>query len=139
MTPNRIRLAPPEDERFKETFFLVEATSFEKFCLWQQWHNEVNWEQDSLGLVGEIGRIDDRPVALSVSWAKIDGQLVAFYEMTSQVTDSQMLEKWLEDNCTPPKWDNGSRRAHCDAQNFHHCIAAVREANARELAAAPRE
>jgi hypothetical protein len=128
----RTILAQPEDKRFAETFFVVEATSFEKFCIWKEWHEQVIWEDEMRGCIGQIGTLARRPVTLSVFWARIEGRLVAFYESPSQVTDSIMVEKWLGLNCAPLKWDNGTRNARCDAQNFHLCIAAIREANERE-------
>jgi hypothetical protein len=132
MTKPQIVLASPEDERFKKTFFLVEASSFEKHRLWEMWRERVSWEQDSMGCMGQIGVLDNRPVTLSIFWAQINGQLIGFWESPSQVTDSAMAERWFALNCMPPKWDKGTRNARCDAQNFHLCVQAIQEANERE-------
>jgi len=132
----RIRFAPPEDLRFKETFFLVEATGCEQHFLWSEWHKRVKWEEQGMGCTGQIGTLDRRPVMLTFFWARINGKLVGFWDSTSQVVDHKMIEKWLAENCTPPKCDNGTRSAQCDAMNFHHCIHAIQEANKAGLSLA---
>lgn len=65
---------------------------------------------------------------ISVSWNRIEGRLVMFWYQCSQVTDSLQSEAWLEKHFDG-KYDNGHRRASCDAQNFAHCIHAIRDAN----------
>lgn len=132
----RIQFVPPQDPRFKETFFLVEASSFERQCLWKRRHDLTSWEDQNSGYMGQIGILARRPVVISVFWARINGRLVGFWESTSQVVDHEMIEKWFEKNCAPPKWDNGTRRARCDAMNFHFCMHAIQEANEAELSAA---
>ena len=124
--PARINPAPPDDERLGKTFFLVEATHFERIQLWEKWHDRVKWEEDSCGYCHEIGSVNDLPVVLHISFAHLDDRLVAFYESTSQVVDWKMIEGWLQEHCHPPKWDNGARPAKCDATNFGHCIDAIR-------------
>lgn len=131
MPTPRIWIAPPQDQRFSETFFLVEASSCEKLYLWKEWHKRVKWEEQSSGCFGQVGKLSGRPVVISVFWAKIDGRLIGFWESTSQVVDYKMIEKWFSKNCVPPKWD-GTRHARCDAMNFHLCIQAIREANSSE-------
>lgn len=129
MPKPRITMAPPEDPRFKETFFLVEASSFEKQSLWERWNDLLVWEDQNRGCIGQVGILDDRSVVISVFWANIEGKLVAFWEPTSQVVDYKMIEEWFAQNCVPPKVDRGTRNARCNAMNFHSCIHAIREAN----------
>ena len=122
-----------------KTFFIVEATSFEMHCLWSDYSNEsqsrnpllnknnvptVNWVQINTGWVVELGELDNRPVNMSVTWSRIDGKLVMFWELCSQVADYVMAEKWIEKNF------RGSaaavRTSSCDANNFHLCLSAIR-------------
>lgn len=133
MSKIKLVIAPPNDKRFKETFFLVEATSFERQCLWEKWNKKLNWKDQGMGCVGQIGTLAKLPVVICFFWAHIDGRQIAFWESTSRVTDSEMAKKWLEENCIPPKWDGGTRNSRCDAANFHLCIHAIQEANQREL------
>lgn len=114
--------------------FVVEASSFEKQSLWERWAQQspnpvkklIDWQDCGRGWLIQIGQLDDRPVNLSIFGATLNGQHVLFYEAVSQVVDWTQVEKWFKEHCWP-KWDNGTRRAHCDAMNFHHCIEAVTE------------
>lgn len=131
------------DQRIKETVAVVEATHTEKFFLWTEWaadsdfnhvrnpYNKVQWEQLSDGFTQRIGTIDGRPVQLCVFWARIHGQLVMFWEQTSQVTDSVMAEEFIEKELFGgklPTYDGGGRTATFDAMNFHNALSAVEEA-----------
>ncbi len=128
MPKSRAEFTAPEDPRFKETFFLVQATHFEKHQLWKEWHKSVDWQQEDAGYGQEIGTLADRPVVLSVFWVRINGRLVAFWELTSGVADYIMAENWFSQYCTPAKWD-ATRSAKCNASNFHLCIQAIEEEN----------
>jgi hypothetical protein len=129
------------DPRFKDTEFVVEADSYARQTIWEQWStqamfkrpncNNINWEQDSMGCVLQIGTLDNRPVNIEFYWAKLIGHLVLFYHPCSQVVDHAMIETWIKKYCNP-QWDNG-RRAHCDASNFHHVISYIRETAAKRL------
>lgn len=133
MPTPRIWIAPPQDQRFKETFFLVESSDFERQCLRVEWNAEVKWEQQSDGCAGQVGILSRRPVVISVFWVKIDDRLVGFWQSTSEVVDYKMIDRWLEKNCRQP---GGGRTARCDAQNFHICVQVIREANNSETVVA---
>lgn len=130
------------DLRFSDTVFVVEATGFEKLTLWTQhstqgsWYlkhdpkrRRYEWEQDNHGIWYQIGELDGLPVAINFNWFKIDGHRVVFYELMSRVIDKQMVDEWFA-ICCSPKWD-GSRLAHCNAMNFHHCLNAVDDLNGK--------
>ena len=121
-----------DTRQFDGVEYFVEATSFEKFCLWKQ--NEEykkdftlksfqEWDMGT-GQMVEIGRLDRRPVAVVFWFDKLDGHKVCFYEATSEVVDHKMVEKWIEDNCNVPVRDG--RRAKTDAQNFHNVYHAFK-------------
>jgi len=120
----------------ERTLFAVEATSFEQFCLWEQHakgslhriHRELHWEQMSPGWMEQVGKIGRCPCMIELSWAEIDGQIILFWHQCSAVTDSRQAEAWFEKNFKK-KWDGGTRRAMIDAQNFGHCLSAIKEAN----------
>lgn len=117
-----------------KTFFVVEATSFEQHTLWATHSSEslyppsypnrkpVKWEQLNPGWLVTVGKIGRRPCCISVSWARIDGQLVMFWYQCSQVSDSVKAETWIAANFK-------KRRSSEDANNFHNCIRAIHEAN----------
>lgn len=104
--------------KVEATEFVVEATRNEQFMLWQQHRHEVQWDQDHFGFGPQIGELDGRPICMSLSWAVLNGHRIMFYEAISQVTDSEQVDAWLKANCNPT-WQDGKRRAHADAANFH--------------------
>ena len=139
---------PESDPRFAKAVFAVEATSAEQQFLWQENSNTsrdlrpqegamlrgaplrnpdgVKWEQDNPGQLRTVGTFGGMPVCVSCSWVKINGHLVLFYHPTSMVVHHKMIEEWLLKRCAP-RWDNGTRSAYCDAQNFHHVIHTVKK------------
>lgn len=124
--------------------FIVEASSFEQLMLWQQHargsifsvvdknHNlafeQLSWEQSGGGSLVTVGYHCRQPVCISLSWCRIDGQIIMFWEPTSRVVNHEMIEKWLKEHFTR-KYDQGTRWASCDANNFGHCLSAIKEAN----------
>lgn len=128
------------ETRLKYTVFIVEATSFEQFSLWKENADEspnrdsntkgVSWEQVNPGELITIGKVGKMPVCLQTSFIKIDGQMVMFWELSSQVADYRMAEKWLKKNFKR-KYDGG-RPAECGAWNFGHCLGAIRDINKKK-------
>lgn len=116
------------ETRLEKTFFIVEATSFEQHSLWANFgHNSdrrmredysFKWEQMD-GWAVQLGQLDNRPVMLNIRWVKIDGYLVAFWDICSQVADYVMSEKWLD------KHFKKGYDFRTDANNFHHCLHAI--------------
>lgn len=109
--------------------FVVEASSYEQQALWEKHaleaggdsNTRVHWVDQTRGWLVEVGKLDGRPVCVNVRGSLLNGLAVLFYEATSEVVDWRMIENWFQERCWP-KWDNGTRRAHCDADNFHHCL-----------------
>ncbi len=121
---------------FKDVVFMVEATHCEQHYLWlTSFHTDVgygkvkSWEQEMAGHTCIIGEFGEMPINVCFFYAKIEGRRVCFYEVVSMVTHSDMVEKWMEPRTRHMKWDSGTRPAHCDAMNFHHCLDAIREMN----------
>jgi hypothetical protein len=120
-------------EKLKTCVFFIEATHFEQFTLWKQnndntWDNQIEWEQDLAGFGTTIGYINenkDLPVVVQFFFAKLNGHRVCFYEATSRYVDHTLVEQYIDKNF-PVKWDNGTRRALTDANNFHHAIDCCR-------------
>jgi len=127
------------ENRLKKTMFIVEATSFEQHVFWQQYaknspHSRhfnystpVTWEQMD-GWAVQVGTLDKRPCMVTMTWIKIDGCVVMFYDQTSQVSDSVQTEKWIEKYFNPTGSD-ARHRAQCDSSNFARCIQAIKTFN----------
>lgn len=121
-------------ERWPKTVFVVEADDFAQFYLWRNHsheHLEMNgradgrfdgprhkWEQMNPGYLVTIGKIKKMPVCVSVTWNKIDGYLVAFYEAVSRVVDHDMVRDWINKMTQPGV-------GHCNAMNFHLCLQEI--------------
>lgn len=121
------------DKRFKDTVYAVQANHDEQFLLWldndnmsKGWHivdkqYALKWEQDT-GIGRHIGSIGVRPIYAGIMWAKLNGNLVAFYELTSQLCDYELLDKWADKAFElDTKLGKDGRRRHCDVANFNHC------------------
>ncbi len=112
------------DPRLKDTEFLIEADHFSQLSLWEKCHTLVKWEEDSRGIFFTIGNLAGHPIAVNLSWAKLNGHRICFYSADSRVVDWQMIREWLDKICYP-LWDNGTRHARTNAMNFHHCFQHV--------------
>lgn len=110
-------------------FALHEAEAALKEYEKERRQHRVDWKQVGDGFARQVGTIAGYPVMVTLFWAVLDGQMIMFYDSGSRVTDHTMVEEWLKKRCNP-RYDGGTRRAHCDAMNFSHCLSAVREANA---------
>jgi len=94
--------------------FAVEASDYERFRLWQEFHSQAKcWEQETRGSMITVGHISGRPICVQLSWNAINGKRVLFYNASSQLVDWVMIEEWLVDNALTP----GHTKT--DASNFH--------------------
>lgn len=111
--------------RIRETAFVVEATSEEQNSFWLRWNTVLRFEQINPGYWEQIGTMGLRrqAVCISLSWFRIEGKLVAFYEPTSVVVDHDMIEKWVIK--TFPVLKGSRRDHHANATNFHNCLHTV--------------
>ena len=114
----------------KDTFFLVQANSYEQQKLWEenQKHWKFTWEQQ-IGLWEEIGRLNRMPVCITLMPILIAGYKVIFWELTSLVCDYRMSEKFFKKYNCKPTWDNGTRLAMTDPSNFHNVAHAIQNLN----------
>lgn len=120
-----------EAKSYTETKFMVEATNCERFYLWARHsdisstrHNSdlaVTWETMESSF-HTIGHQQNRPIVVSISWHRINGQVVMFYEATSKLVDWAMIESWLAKQFPPI-------RHKYDAANFRHCLSHIAQLN----------
>ncbi len=118
-----------QDYTIRDADFVVEATHFEKHCLWGENDREkrVRWDDVSTGYMHTVGHLTvnrkKMPVTVCILFAVLNGKVVAFYEATSQVVDHRVVEAWLLQES--PAYQAGNK---CDAMNFHQCLNHVRKA-----------
>lgn len=122
------------EDMLQAAVYAVEANSFEYGCLWREYHHKVKWEEILSGYMPTIGRVDDRPVNLSIRVAYIDGQPVLFYEACSEIVDYKMVDAWVREHVLGDTKMTGCVNK-CDANNFHICLRAVREMNESAVSA----
>lgn len=73
----------------------VECNSASMQLLWEKYSNVYNWETKLPSFVKVIGYLNRRPITLSITFATIQGKLIAFWEPTSELIDHAMIEKWF--------------------------------------------
>lgn len=89
------------DDMFASTVLAVEATSYESMSLWERWCKPRNsrrvptWDHVSLGAWSRIGEFGGEPVCVSVSFARVNGSVVAFWECTSIVSHQSTIDAWI--------------------------------------------
>ena len=132
---------PNREEKIAATVVLVEANSNEGLDLCRRFAKDgkrcnkckcntctmgtrYNWVQINPGHWEIIGELDKRPVAITIFWARVDGYLIAFWEVTSQVADYAMVRKWQEKIF--PKVPT------VNAMNFHNAIRVIDELKEKE-------
>jgi hypothetical protein len=128
------------DSLLKQTEFVVEADGFASLELWAKYsaeakqhskigewvcYNNVKWEQLNPGCVKTVGYYHKQPVNICLTWQRLNGHLIVFWEAISRIVDYELIDKWFEKNCCP-KYDNGYRNANTNAMNFHHVYHYVR-------------
>jgi hypothetical protein len=114
------------------TRHLVEADDFSRRALWEGWvcddyprkGKPLVWEQQNPGVLTTIGHVNGLPVCVCLTWAKIEGAMVCFYDVTSRMVDWSMVDEWRAKTFpNVPK---------VDAANFHNFVIRAREWAASE-------
>lgn len=128
---------PHGEKEIHGTEYLVNANDAEQHYLWQHWakeayfcrrldehenHLRLSWIQGK-SLFRQIGKLDNRPVCININWNCINGHLIGFWYMSSQVTDSKMANDWLKKTFPNLK----SKNTDTDSLNFHSVIHSIKE------------
>lgn len=113
------------DRKMSDVQFFIEATDCERAALRDR-NPQQHFTQESVGFSQIVGRLDDRPVVVVLTFGTVNGLRVAYWHACSEVVDHKMIRQWFDDNYTP-RWSKGQRVARCDAMNFHHVLYAAQE------------
>lgn len=136
--PN-IRAMSPE-QRIAAVVYAVRANSFETLSLWKEHDLELDWDGSSSGQDVTVGNVGDDSIVLNLMFHVIAGQVVLFYNATSQVVDYRIVDAWLATNVPAIRNAAQPRDARTDANNFHRCTSMLREQrNAAMVAAVTQE
>lgn len=104
------------DKRYANTFYRVEATTYEVLTIIGRYDDCYRWKQDHFGTLETVGRLDSRPIVITCQWYEIHDRLVMFWEATSEVVDYKLIEEWFNTHCPCPS---------TNAMNFHNCIREI--------------
>lgn len=66
------------------------------------------------------------PVYVSFRYARINGKMIIFYYCNGNCPNWALVEAFI-DKHWPIKYDNGTRKARTDANNFHHVLSVIEE------------
>ena len=105
--------------KMSQVVYFVEATSFEKYSLWKQYHEKIDWKQESEGFGNTIGEFGGEPIFLSFTFAYLYDKLVRFYNVTSNVVNWEIAKNYLKENY------KGIPRT--DADNFHSVFSVCKK------------
>jgi len=104
------------DKRYAETFYRVEATTYEVLAIIGRYDDCYRWKQDCRGTSEIVGWLDSRPINITCQWYEIHDRLVMFWEATSELVDYKLIEGWFAEHCPCPS---------TNAMNFHNCILEI--------------
>ncbi len=101
---------------------VVEATSFEKYALWQLnkfRDNPRTWIENLQGQLAIVGYVGNDPVCISLLVDKVSNQKILFWHATSKIVDYDQIKKWLETYLPLSSFKNGILN-NTDANNFNN-------------------
>lgn len=104
------------DRRFAETFYAIEATTFEVMSLLDRWDDKYKCVQDCRGVSVQVGSVLAWPVNISCQWYTIHDRLIMFWEPVSSMVWHELIDEWLEEHCPCPR---------SNAMNFRNCILEI--------------
>lgn len=127
----------PDDtihEFFDGVVGLVEASSHEKYYLWDRYADEpfaikygppdrtrYSWVDKNSGFLPRVGYLDGRPICISVFTAVVDGKKLLFWHATSQVVDYELIDRWFKKYLPVTAFRDGDPRGYLnqtDPTNF---------------------
>ncbi len=85
------------DELLQEVAYALEANSFEQRCLYEKYNNRCEWESKCEGISKMLGKVDGFPVHMSITFIKINGNLVLVWWLTSVIADYRLVDKFLDE------------------------------------------
>jgi len=123
------------DSRWPHVKFLIKANENEQFFLWKEHSTHSNekgmeWNKVGASEAFVIDTIDGKPIAVCVTFVKLDDVLVAFYDSSSRLVDWDIITSWFKE-VFKGKWGN-DKPAVCGYQNFKDCVKFVKNKSSRE-------
>ena len=113
------------DPRSETTKYLVEANPFELNALYDVWSRKFTWEQDNRMGLPTVAYIRGRPITISLTWVRIAGELVCFWDPVTPLVDYDIIKSWF--SLAFPKVDQKNDDFYTDARGFSHAINRIKQ------------
>lgn len=120
-----------DNKYLKDVEWLIEATNEERFQIWKDYHEKMDWKQEPLGwsykilemIVKPKGGVkkETLPVMLEFSFAIVNGHKIAFYTSYSRLVHHGYIEAFLTTYFQRTHHEY-TRWNQTDATNAHNCL-----------------
>jgi hypothetical protein len=124
---NEATPALPKDDFLSGVIGIVEATDFERQCLWERNHEHMTWESNLSGYLPTVGLHGDDRVVISLLTAKIDGHKVLFWHATSPIVNYTLITEWFRKNMPRTAFRPDDYLNNVDSQNFSNVFSYERD------------
>lgn len=123
-------LDPYFKDLIKKCVGAVEATSYERHCIWAEYSplskrrvsfSVKTWIDNNTGVMFTAGTVGNHPVTIEMYFSYIDDQWVLFYNPCSRVVDYDIVNEWLKHELSHTK--------QTDAMNFHNILNHIKDMN----------
>ena len=104
---------------------VCEATSFEKFSLWKEWHynsDKLSWKSGGGGPLVKIGELAGSEVWMSMLVDEVAGNKILFVECTGTVADYRMVDEFLKKHLPQSAFKDDGYINKTDAMNFWNVL-----------------
>jgi hypothetical protein len=100
----------------------IEANSFEQHSIYKEaLEAKRTYVGQTSGYILQAGTFHEYDVWVSVTFATISGQRLAFYYPTSRYVDYELVRKWIE-SVAPESAKEDGRLVHSDGMNWHNAL-----------------
>lgn len=117
------------EDKLKSSIFFVEATPYERQSLWERYYKSVDWKQDLVGvmrLIGYINKNKKQEIWVSFDFAELNKKRICFYYASSNFVDHNLITNYIKKEY-PVMYDNNTRHAMTNADNFHVVLHEVKK------------
>jgi len=119
------------NEYLKDVEWIIEATNDDRFQIWKDYHDKMDWKEVSFGwsymilemVVKPKGSVkkETLPVMLEFSFAIVNGHKIAFYTSNSRLVHHGYIEAFLTTYFQRTHQEY-TRWNHTNATNAHNCL-----------------
>lgn len=109
-----MRMSDELKEFLSDVFGIIEANDYERQCLWDLWHESVDWQSNNDGYFHKLTGTYGEDIWISLQCAFINGKRVLFWYPSGRHADYTVIDNWLDS-----QFENVTKT---DASNSHIVI-----------------